>query len=403
MTTYFAKHILLDNGEILHDGALSVADGLITNIGTRSHVAGQTPHDRAVNLGDILLLPGFINIHTHLEESPIRGCGKELDETYASWSSKKYSRMRQLTDNQIRTAIKLSAREMLSQGITTIVDSSRTGISADVLAQESIRSVVIAEIPNAELLDEGIERVKNLTANGASLKYGIGPYALYSLDTRAHRKLIEYTYDTGCLWMCHIAESAEELQAYCEQSGDFYFNLTRQNEWFAKESRLDPVQYALAENLIPSHGILVHCNYVNTYSLSLLAAKRVFVTLCCKYGAEMGHKSFPVEAACNRGVQICLGTEGLAATGYANLFDDLFQLKCSYPHITALELLRWVTKNPAAALRVSDKLGSLSVGKFADVIGVRFPYDADADLLETLLVSEPEIDFVMVGGEEIIT
>jgi imidazolonepropionase-like amidohydrolase len=116
----------------------------------------------------------------------------------------------------------------------------------------------------------------------------------------------------------------------------------------------------------------------------------------------MGHKSFPLEAANRRGVQICLGTEGTMPPGELNLFDELFELKMAYPHIAASEMLQWVTKNPASALRVYDKLGSVTPGKYADIIGVRFSYSASDDILETLLVSDPQVAFVLIGGKEVI-
>jgi 5-methylthioadenosine/S-adenosylhomocysteine deaminase len=401
-TVYFAKHILLENGAILQNGAVSVCDGVIFDVGPRGAVA-RVRDERIVNLGDMLLLPGFINMHTHLEEAPIRGFRKEPDETFAAWSAKKYSRMRQLTPEQITAGIQLYAREMMSQGITTIVDSTRTGFSAGVLAGEPVRAVIIREIADKEFAKEGINQVQEwLDGDGGAFKYGVGPHAIYSMKPRGHRSLIEYSYDSGCLWACHLAESAEELQAFCEHSGDFYFNQTRMRPWPAGRSRLSPVQYALTENLIPSFAVLFHCNYINSYELQLLAAKRAFVTLCYRYCREMNHKRFPVEVACNRGIRLCLGTEGTMPAGEVSLLEELFHLKMAYPLISAAEMLNWVTQNPAAALRASDKLGSITPGKYADIIGVRFTYDAGEDILETMLVSDPEVAFSMVGGEEVI-
>jgi len=400
-TVYFAKYILLGNGEVLHNGAVAVCGGVIVDVGLRGAVR-RARDERVVNLGDMLLLPGFINMHTHLEEGPVRGFKKEPDETFAAWSNKKYSRMRQLVPEQINASIRLYAREMVSQGITTVVDSARTGFSAQVLAEEPVRSVIIREIADEEFRSEGVKQVDGWLKDGAAFKYGIGPHAIYSMKPQEHRRIIEYTYDTGCLWACHLAESAEELQAFCEHSGDFFFNLTRKRPWPAGKSRLGPVQYALTKNLIPSYAILFHCNYVNSYELALLAAKRAFVTICYRYGVDMEHKSFPIEVARNRGVQICLGTEGAMPAGEVNILEELYQLKMAYPQISAAEMLGWATKNPAAALRMSDKLGSITPGKYADITGIRFSCESSDDILESLLTSDPDVAFVMIGGEEVI-
>jgi cytosine/adenosine deaminase-related metal-dependent hydrolase len=400
-TVYFAKHILLESGEILANGAVSVCGELIADVGPRGKVR-RGGDERLVNLGDMLLLPGLINMHTHLEESPIRGFMKEPEETFAEWSGKKYSQMRRLTDEQVRKGIGLCAMEMISHGTTTVADSARSGITAQALASQSIRSAIFLEVAGAEFMKEGVDQMRQWQGGGTAFRYGIGPRAFYSLTPREHRRLIDYSYDTGCLWACHAAESAEEVEAFCKHDGDLFRSVTRKKPWPAGNSRLSPLHYALAEGLIPSGAILFHCNYVTSNELSLLAVKRVFVTLCPRYGAEMEHKDFPTGAACNRGIRICLGTEGMAPPGETSLFDELFYMKKAYPHISAIEMLRWVTKNPAAALKASDKLGSITPGKYADIIGVRFPCAPNEDLLETLLMSDPDIAFVMIGGEEII-
>jgi len=400
-TVYFAKHILLDTGEILANGAVSVSGGRIVDVGLRGQVR-RSSDERLVNLGDLLLMPGLINMHTHLEETPIRANTKAPGEPFAEWNIKKYSRMRQLDPERVCNGIRLRTRELISQGITTVVDSTRTGLSAYVLTREAIRSVVIREIADEDFLDEGIDGVRQWQDIGSAFGYGAAPHALYSLRTAGHRKLKEFVNKSGALWSCHVAESAEEMQAFCEQSGDFFFSQTRRHPWPAGTSRVSPIQYALAENLIPPRAILYHCNYATSYELALLAARRAFVTYCHRYSKVMEHKSFPIEVARNRKVRICLGSEGMVAVGGTNLFDDLCELKKAHPHISAAEMLNWVTKNPAAALRASDKLGSLTPGKYADIIGVRFSCNSGEDVLEKLLISDQKIAFVMVGGEEII-
>jgi 5-methylthioadenosine/S-adenosylhomocysteine deaminase len=291
--------------------------------------------------------------------------------------------------------------EMISHGTTTVADCARSGIPAQALTSQPIRSAIFLEVAGAEFMKEGIDQMRQWLNGGPAFRYGIGPHAFYSLTPREHRRLIEYGYDTGCLWACHAAESAEEVEAFCEQNGDFFRSVTRKKPWPAG-SRLSPLHYALAEGLIPTGAILFHCNYVTSSELALLAAKRAFVTLCPRYGAEMEHKDFPAGAASSRGIRICLGTEGMAPPGETNLFDELFHMKKNYPHISAAEMLQWVTKNPAAALKASDKLGSITPGKYADITGVRFPCAPNEDLLETLLMSDPDVAFVMIGGEEII-
>jgi len=403
-TVYFAKWILLENGEILVNGALSVTGNRIGAVGPRSKVRRSTK-DRIVNCGEMLLLPGFINMHTHLEERVIRGVPKDPDETFAVWSAKKNSRLKQAGDDDIRSAVRLGILEMLTNGTTSIVDSSRLGISGDVLRDEHIRSWVVHEvIPDDETPEENalLGLRERIVLTGGRIRNGISPHATYSLPHRIQRAIIDFALNNDMIWATHIAESAEELQAFSEHAGDLFFHATRKKQWPFEQKGQGPMYNAITANLIPNGGICFHCNYTGGHELALLTAKRVTVVVCFQYTDALGHKAFPIDVARSRGINICVGTESVSAPGTTSLFDELYRIKSAYPHIPAKEMLRWVTRNPASALKMGNDLGSLTPGKRADIIGVRFAHDSREDLLEELLLEEPEVALVIVDGEEVI-
>lgn len=403
-TVYFAKWILLESGDVLLNGAISIDGPLITSIGPRSKIR-RTPEQRIVNLGDVIILPGLVNTHIHLEECVVRGIQKNHDETFAAWNAKKNSRIRMADPGQISASIRLTVKELLAQGITSIVDNSRLGLSLPVLKDEPIRSWVINEIHADELSNEKqffdtcafrMNRYQDHTG------HGLAPYSLYSVSPEMQKQIIKYCTEQNLIWSTHVAESAEELQAFSEKKGDLYFYTTRKREWPFGGPTAGPVNYAISNDLIPTGGICVHCNYVNGQELSYLKDKEVSVVICHSYTHELGHRMLPLDVALNRNCNLCLGTEGIAPQGFLSLFDELFSLKQAFPHIPAKEMLKWVTINPCKALRVDNKLGSLSEGKLADLIAVRFAYSSDEDILEELLIEEPEIALVIVNGEEII-
>jgi 5-methylthioadenosine/S-adenosylhomocysteine deaminase len=403
-TVYYARRILLDTGELLENGAIVVAGNSIVAIGPRSAVRRKA-EDRAVNLGDTLLLPGFINTHIHLEECVVRGLAPVADETFASFSAKKNSRMKQAPPERIQSGIRLAVRELLAEGTTTILDSSRYGYSTEALAGEPLRAWIVheAHAGDEEQEKEVIDSLKERIARGDDRTgMAVGPHALYSIAPGTHKKLIDYANKNGYLWAAHVAESAEELQAFSERKGDLYFHITRRKPWPFGENRLGPMNTALSENLIPNGGVCFHCNYANGHELSLLAAKRASVVHCFQYSEMLGHKRFPLDVARNRGMQICLGTEGIAPLGGLSLLDELFALKNVYPHIPAREMLHWITQAGANALKKGDQLGSLTPGKKADMLAVRFSHADGDDPLEELIMADVEMAMVMVDGEEVI-
>lgn len=403
-TVYFARWLLQDTGDILENGAIAVSGKFIVSVGPRSRIK-RSAGDRMVNLGEALVLPGFINMHTHLEECVVRGITLQPDETFAAFSAKKNARVKQANEEQVRTGIALEIREILAEGTTTVLDSSRLGYSPSILAGEPIRSWVVHETHADDLSrDETIrEAVRaRIAACGERVGTAVGPHAIHSLSPQAQRRLIELSSAAGYVWAAHVAESAEELQAFTERKGDLYFYITRKKAWPFGDSSLGPMHTALTANLIPNGGICFHCNYVNGHELSLLAAKRAPVVHCFRHSEQLGHKRFPIDVALNRRVHLCLGTEGIAPAGRMGLFDELFALKTAYPHIPAKEMLRWVTQNAAHALKMGNKLGTLTEGKLADVLAVRFRHDPAEDIIEELILSDVETALVMVDGQEVI-
>ncbi len=400
-TVYFARYIYLGNGAILSNGAVAVHGTRIVDVAPRGRVK-RTRKDRLVNLGDILLLPGFINMHTHLEECVVRGERKTAEESFTSFISRKGELVRSCPRDTLLASMRLTVRELLAQGITTIVDSSSLNLSANILREENVRSWIINEI------DQNNNSAPELDTDGSDSptktlqSKGLGPHAIYTAPPQIQKKIIQYTYEKNCVWATHLGESSEELQAFSEQKGDLFSLVSQKSSWPFVKTECGSVHYAITANLIPSNGICFHCNYANGHELALLSAKGVSVVLCNQYTQLMGHKSFPLEVALNRGVSICLGTEGVAAAGEMSLFDELYSLRMAHPHIPAKEMIKWVTENPAAALGMSKQLGSILPGKFADIIGVRFAHDQSEDMLEEMLVQDLQVEFVLIDGEEVV-
>jgi cytosine/adenosine deaminase-related metal-dependent hydrolase len=403
-TVYYAHWILLDTGELLENGAIAVTGNSIAAVGPRRTIRRESK-DRVVNLGDALVLPGFINMHTHLEECVVRGLTPLADETFASFSAKKNNRVKQAPLEQVKTGMKLLVRELLAEGTTTILESSRFGYSSDVLAGEPLRAWIVHEA-HAEDLAQEKSIIDSLTSRIASesnrIGIGVGFHTIYSLAPDTQKTLIDFATRNGYLWATHLAESAEELQAFSERKGDLYFHITRRKPWAFGDNTLGPMNAALTRNLIPSGGICFHCNYAGSHELSLLAVKRVFVVHCFRYSELLGHKRFPLDVARNRRMQLCLGTEGIMPMGGLSMLDELFALKNMYPHIPALEMLGWITRTAANALKMGHLLGTLTPGKRADILAVRFSHGPKDDLLEELIMSDVEMAMVMVDGQEII-
>ncbi len=402
-TVYFARWILLPDWSLLESGAIAVEGNRISGVGSRGSVR-RSHSDRAVNLGDTLLIPGLINMHTHLEEGVLRGLCED-GEPFAGRFAKKAARLRQTQPRAVETAVRLGVREMLTNGITCVVDSSRLGHSAAVLAEEPIRAWVQYELhpDREESCEECLTRVEQrIRSAPPGVRPAMGPYALFSLDAGSYRRTVHAARKHRYPWLCHVAESAEEVQAFSEQNGDLFFMLTRHRPWPFAAAGAGPMHHATAANLIPNNAVCIHCNYATGTDLGFLAVKQATVVTCPRYNYSLGHKQFPIDLARSRGVRLCAATESAAEAGTLSLFDELYALRTWYPAVPAAELLSWVTRNPAVALGMGAQLGSLAAGFLADIVGVRVAHDPRRDLLEELVTEDASVNFVMVDGEEVV-
>jgi len=404
ITIYYARWVLCEDFTILDNGAIVVENDTILEVGPRGRIT-RPKEARLVNAGNVLLMPGLINLHTHLEESVVRGMGTPEEESFATGFAKKRNRLRIAGDADVASAVRLCIREMISHGITTIVDSSRRLISPMVLAAEPVRSCAMIELNphTANEEQEVMDSIENaIEAIPKQVAVGLNPYAIFSLSPSNHRRLFQIAHEKNLPWATHMAESAEELQAFSEQGGDLYFHITRNKEWAYGNNPMGSLNFSLVNSLIPNKGILYHCNYANGNELKLLAPKNIFVAVSMLYTKNLGHKRLPLDIALQRGLSLCAVTESVADSGNTSLFEELYALKTRYPHIESKQLLRWVTENPARALRMFHKIGSLSAGKYADIIGIRFSHSAGAHILDEIILEEPEVAMVVIGGEEVI-
>ena len=397
---YLAKWILLPSFEILTNGAIVIDGDKIKEVGLRSKIS-KKKDDIIINLNDTFLLPGLINLHTHLEENAIRDIPKKDFESFASWLSKRSTKLKHTQKFQIENAYRLGIRESLSNGITSIGDFSKTDISLQIAKKEPARTFIFKEI-YPETLEEEASLINNLDNLLSQDIKGICPFTIYSLSYDLHRALIDFCKKNNLIWSCHLAESSEEIQAFYEQCGDLFFFLTRKKPWPFTKSQKGPIEFALSNNLIPEKSILLHCNYITGRELEGIANLNSSIVLCFQYSKEMNHKPFPMELALSKKILICAATESLSCDRSINLFDELFCAKKENPNIPSSEMLKWITINPAKALGMENLLGSIEEGKFADIIGLKFPQNPSNFLLDEVIFGQPEVTFILINGKVIM-
>jgi cytosine/adenosine deaminase-related metal-dependent hydrolase len=399
------KIITLHNG-VIADGAVRVRGKRITDVGRRPVILKKYPRDPEIHLAETALMPGLVNAHAHLEDGGLRGA-IDRSSSFSLWLETLRDRKAAVPPEEFLNAVHLGVLESLKCGTTTVLDVSETGASFKLLFNERLRSIVFLEFFSAgsraddDIFRDALSRASGFMANDLS-NWGICPYSPFFVQRPLFRQCLRYASEQNVFVMSHVGESAEENEYYIKNNGNLTAYLARAGLARAAQKSSGPVGYCIQQGCIAPRMILVHGNFMSDEEMAFLARENVSVAVCPRSFLQFRHGPFPVPRLLEHGVNVCLGTETLAASESLDLFEEMYCLKKMVPALSGEEVLRIAVRGGVRAMGLQGVLGQIRPGFLADIIGMECCSGPDADLFEELVMEEREIKFVMVNGQEII-
>jgi 5-methylthioadenosine/S-adenosylhomocysteine deaminase len=348
------------DGAPIRDGAVAHEDGLIAAVGTQDELG------RGEHFGDAVILPGFVNAHTHLEYASYAGFGDGL--SFGPWIALHVERKGQLELEDMEAIARLGALECLRSGVTTVGDCSFVGASATACADVGLEGVIYLEVFGDADRIERFDELRGRIAGGLpeSVRIGVSPHAPYTVTRDLYRACAEL----GLPVATHLAESEAETEFLRSGTGD----------WEAFAHMLVPPPgttgiRALAEaGLLGSHVLAAHCVQADREEIELLASHDVAVAHCPRSNAYLGCGIAPLRELREAGIRVCIATDSPASTPSFDMFDELRAAVAAArarerrpDALTAGEALELATLGGARALGLEDDRGSLTPGKRADL------------------------------------
>ncbi len=397
-------------GRVIEDGGVLVDGGRIAAVGLARELSKGGIEE--IDLGDVMLLPGLVNAHTHLELSDRRP--GERPKSFGDWIGN-IARSRITLGVQVQDAVahaaKMGAQECLNYGVTCVGDISRfAGATRPVLAESPLRVVSFGEVQamagRRGLLDMRLAEATDLACDGWNderrMRVAITPHAPYTVEPEGYRRCLDWAVANDRPFCTHLAETTEEATFLADQIGPFRELWDSLRDWDELVPRHagGPIRFAKDLGLLdaPVPVLLAHVNHVDEAEMELLEGGRASVVYCPRTHAFFGHPPHPVEAMLSRGLNVCIGTDSRASSPDLNLVDDLRLITRDRPHLSAAALWSLVTWRPALALGLADDLGTIAAGRYADFVA--FPADGsnpvNAVLREAMLPST-----VIVNGQGI--
>jgi cytosine/adenosine deaminase-related metal-dependent hydrolase len=378
--TLRARWLLPVTSPPIEGGYVGVVNGRIANVGRTD------PHlGKMIDLGDVIVMPGLINAHTHLEFSaatqPLGAYGLTLPQ----WIRLVIAE-RKRSDRDAAAAMVAGSQESLNAGVTVLgeIATGPPALDQPIGARPSMvtfQEVIAFSEARIESALSDVERRLHATLPPA----GISPHAPYTVHPRLVERLVALAKLRGLPMAMHLAESREELRLLSHGDGPFRDLLYERSMWDAEAIPLGtrPIDYlkVLAE---APRSVVIHGNYLDNEEIYFLAARRdhMSVVFCPRTHAYFAHVPYPLSAMLEAGARVAFGTDSRASNPDLNLLEELRFASRQFPKAPPAELLKMATINGATALGLEMKTGSLAAGKRADLLalpcasGRQDPYEA---------------------------
>lgn len=362
--------------EPIENGAILVRGSVIGDVGPFNDISSKHPGPPVEDLGEVILLPGLINAHCHLDYTHMAG-KIPPPSNFPDWIKSILALKAHWSYSEYAASWVAGANQLLESGTTTVADiEAAPELLPEVWNATPLRVISQLEMTGVRsghqperLLNETLARARGLPASELH-HVGLSPHALYSTPP----ELLRLAARTPLPTSVHIAESAEEWEMYQNASGPLYDWLKTQRDMSDCGGR-SPIQQLQRLGMLRPDVLLIHANHLGAGDAELIANSGATVVHCPKSHAYFKHAPFQFDRLRNAGVNICLGTDSLASTHHTrkeparlNLWDELRLFAAKHPNLDAPNLLELVTINPARALSLSA--GAITPGRFADLIAV---------------------------------
>ncbi|MFK3680376.1 TRZ/ATZ family hydrolase [Pseudomonas sp. NPDC088890] len=350
-------------GVVLEGHALGLRNGLIAWIGPRERAPAA---NEVRELPDCLLCPGLVNAHGHAAMTLFRGLADDLP--LMTWLHEHIwpAEGRWVDEGFVRDGTDLAIAEQLKGGITCFADMyfypreacdrvHRSGIRAQVAVP-----LLDFPIPGARTPDEGLHLAIELFGDlrhHPRITIALGPHAPYTVNDQNLEKIRVIADQLDAPLHMHIHETASEVEQAVAEHGE---------RPLARLARL---------GLLGPNLQAVHMTQISDDDLALLVESNTSVIHCPESNLKLASGFCPVERLWQAGVNVAVGTDGAASNNDLDLLGETRTAALlakavagSAAALDAHRALRMATLNGARALGLEARIGSLEVGKAADLV-----------------------------------
>ncbi len=383
---------VVPRGQILERATVIVEQGTIIDVLPTNEARQRYSTKQTIALGEHILIPGLINLHTHAAMSLMRGLADDMPlMTWLEqhiWPAEKQL----LSARFVHDGALLACAEMLRGGTTCFNDMYFfPQATAEASLQAGMRAnlgLVVLEFPTTyandaeDYLQKGLEARDGWRGNPL-LTASLAPHAPYTVESRTFTEVVQLAEQLGLSLHTHIHETRDEINQSVARHG------------------VRPLRRLADLGLLGPSLVAAHCVHLEPSEIEMLAQYGCHIAHCPSSNLKLGSGIAPVGDLLAQPVNVGLGTDGAASNNRLDMFGEMrlaALLAKGFGEDAALlpaaQAMEMATINGARALGLDGSIGSIEIGKMADLAAIRI---ADP---ETLPCFDPISHLVYAAGRE---
>ena len=362
----------------LRQHAIEIREGLIREI--------RPARNQDALLKNICILPGFVNAHTHLAYTRFRNAFDQLE--FFPWIRRLTEAKKNATSDEIEQSTRQGIQECLRAGITTVADLSDLEISLRALADSPLRAIYYWEIFGVEkeqaersqtFLEQNFPAIRSRYESDR-LQIGVSPHSCYTVRPELFHWISNWAMRENAPVSFHLAESEAEEEFISRRSGIIHdFLKIRASDW--KIDSESSVSHVEKTGIFRTKPLVAHAVQASQKDIEMLAHHAVSIAHCPKSNAKFAHGLAPLPKFIEAGIPVGLGTDSAASNNRLDLLEEarfgLFQQRSANRKTVFSEqqVLEMMTIGGAKAMGLDQQIGSIEIGKKADLIAIKLPED----------------------------
>ncbi|MBN2499603.1 MAG: amidohydrolase [Anaerolineales bacterium] len=393
-----------DADRIIPDGAVAIKGMEIVGVGASQQIQVLYEGKDEIDATGKVIIPGLVNTHTHLAMTIFRGIADDM--RLEPWLDKIWKLEGEFaSEENCRLGTQLAFIEMIRGGTTLATDMYWHIDDTNNVAREMNFRLVNGPIfidfvgPDGVAPEDREAVARKILANiqdDQLVHPCVLAHSTYSVPEELLKKAGEIAEEFGALFITHASESMAEVQTVTEDSGK------------------TPIEFLDALGLLTPHTLLAHCVHLNDAEIALLAKRDTKVAHCPESNLKLGNGVARVTDLRAAGVTVGIGTDGAASNNDLDMWGEMRSaslLQKGMQHdptaLPAPQAFRMATIEGARALGLEALIGSIEVGKRADLALVDFEkthlnpvYDLYSHLVYA--VDRSDVDTVLINGKVVM-